>query len=108
MPQKTWSRDELILALELFFQEPRARGSATHPRVIELSEILNRLPLHPRDEREKHFRNPNGVGMKLSNFLRFDPDYKGVGLSRGNRLEEEVWHNLAGGTCQRQWDTLRD
>ena len=75
MPQKTWSRDELILALELFFQEPRARGSATHPRVIELSEILNLLPLHPRDEREKHFRNPNGVGMKLSNFLRFDPDY---------------------------------
>ena len=34
--------------------------------------------------------------MKLSNFLRFDPDYKGVGLSRGNRLEEEVWHNFAG------------
>jgi 5-methylcytosine-specific restriction protein A len=30
--------------------------------------------------------------MKISNFLRFDPSYKGVGLTRGNKLEEEIWH----------------
>jgi len=29
--------------------------------------------------------------MKICNFLRFDPDYNGVGLSRGNKLEKEVW-----------------
>ena len=34
--------------------------------------------------------------MKLSNFLRFDPNHEGVGLARGNRLEEEVWKNFSG------------
>jgi 5-methylcytosine-specific restriction protein A len=29
--------------------------------------------------------------MKLSNFLRYDPSYKGKGLSAGSHLEQEVW-----------------
>ena len=84
MKRHDWTRDELILALELYFREPAARGSKTHSEVIALSDVLNRLPLHPRSEREQFFRNPNGVAMKLSNFLRFDPDYEGTGLQRGN------------------------
>ena len=63
--------------------------------MIALSEVLNRLPLHPRGEREQFFRNPNGVAMKLGNFLRFDPDYDGAGIQRGNRLEEKVWNTFA-------------
>ena len=34
--------------------------------------------------------------MKLSNFLRFDPEYEGAGLRAGNRIEEEVWHEFVG------------
>jgi 5-methylcytosine-specific restriction protein A len=37
------------------------------------------------------FRNPNGVYMKLCNFLTRDPDYHGKGLERGGHLEQEVW-----------------
>jgi 5-methylcytosine-specific restriction protein A len=33
--------------------------------------------------------------MKLSNFLRFDPSYKGAGLKRGSHLEEEVWNTFS-------------
>ena len=80
MARHDWTRDELILALDLYTREPSARGSKNHPGVIELSHLLNRLPLHPQSEREEYFRNPNGVGMKLSNFLRFDPD-RGGGLA---------------------------
>lgn len=29
--------------------------------------------------------------MKLCNFLRFDPAYQGVGLSRGGKAEESIW-----------------
>lgn len=29
--------------------------------------------------------------MKICNFLRYDPTYDGVGLSRGNKLEKEIW-----------------
>jgi 5-methylcytosine-specific restriction protein A len=30
--------------------------------------------------------------MKLMNFRRFDPDYEGTGLQRGNKDEEVVWN----------------
>jgi 5-methylcytosine-specific restriction protein A len=33
--------------------------------------------------------------MKLSNFLRYDATYQGSGLSRGNKIEEEVWNEFA-------------
>ncbi|RMF83567.1 MAG: HNH endonuclease, partial [Nitrospinota bacterium] len=34
--------------------------------------------------------------MKLGNFLSIDPEYEGVGLSRGSKLDQEVWDELAG------------
>ena len=92
MRNPTWTRDELILALDLYFTTPAARGSKNHPKVIELSDFLNKLPIHSGIKPGETFRNPNGVGMKLSNFLRYDPDYKGKGLERGSKLEEEVWN----------------
>jgi len=85
-----WTRDELILALDLYVETSGALPSKTDPRVVELSELLNSLPIHP-DRADERFRNPNGVAMKLGNFVRFDPNYHGAGLPRGNRLEEEVW-----------------
>jgi 5-methylcytosine-specific restriction protein A len=95
MVNPSWTRDELILALDLYFRDPDARGNKTHPKVFELSETLKHLPIHPSSPSGTTFRNANGVGMKLSNFLRYDPDYKGKGLQRGSRLEEEVWSEFA-------------
>jgi 5-methylcytosine-specific restriction protein A len=90
-----WERDELILALALYFRHrPKVPGEG-HPDVIELSELLNALPIHAHRPNAEKFRNPNGVSMKLSNFLRFDPSYQGKGLLRGNRLEREVWDQFA-------------
>jgi 5-methylcytosine-specific restriction protein A len=95
-PNPDWTRDELILALDLYFREPAARGSKTHPECIKLSEALNSLPIHQGQAHGVTFRNANGVGMKLSNFLKYDPTYKGVGLTSGSRLEEEVWTTFSG------------
>ncbi|MEW8195555.1 MAG: HNH endonuclease [Candidatus Thiodiazotropha sp.] len=97
MKHPPWTRDELILALDLYFKEPSARGSKTHPAVIELSELLNRLPIRPPIDSDATYRNPNGVGLKLSNFLQYDPDYKGVGMKHGNKLEAVVWDEFANG-----------
>lgn len=91
-----WTRDELILALDLYFRVPAARGSKTHPECAALSDLLNRLPIHRDKDVGATFRNPNGVGMKLSNFLKYDPEYKGKGLAAGSRAEEEVWRTFAG------------
>ena len=96
MSTPDWSRDELILALDLYLRVPSAHGNKTNPEVQELSKILNLLPIHRGQDLDDDFRNPNGVGMKLSNFLRFDPSYEGKGLKRGSRLEEEIWATFSG------------
>ena len=91
-----WTRDELILALDLYFQENPLHTSQTNPKIVELSELLNRLPVHSDRPQEELFRNPNGVYMKLCNYLRLDPSNEAAGLSGGGKLEEEVWREFAG------------
>jgi len=90
-----WTREELILALDLYFRVEPTRISKDDPAIVELSAILNRLPFHEdRPDRDK-FRNPNGVYMKLCNFLRLDQGYAGTGLSHGGKLEEVVWNEFS-------------
>jgi len=87
----TWVRDEIILALDLYFRlDPKSMGK-THPEIISLSDLLNELPVHGAGRRNQKFRNPTGVHMKLRNFMRFDTKYLGRGLQRGGKLEEYVW-----------------
>jgi 5-methylcytosine-specific restriction protein A len=90
-----WHRDELILALDLYFRHPPAHISKEHPEVRALSKLLNQLPIHADRPDAVRFRNPNGVYMKLCNFLRLDPSYKGKGLQTGGGLEEKVWKEFA-------------
>lgn len=90
-----WTRDELILALDLYMRTGREQLGSDHPKVQDLSQLLNELPVHARNLRESKFRNANGVSMKLGNFLSLDPTYEGTGLERGSRLEKEVWDEFA-------------
>jgi 5-methylcytosine-specific restriction protein A len=86
-----WSRDELILALDLYVRHRPTFPDDRHPDVIELSGLLNRVAALSGVSRVANFRNPNGVAMKLQNFRRLDPDQHGKGLSGGGRGEEAVW-----------------
>lgn len=90
-----WTHDEHILALDLYLQYPKARNNKDHPKVIELSSLLNALPFHPADAKDTNFRNPNSISMKLNNFKRCDPQYTGAGLTRGAKLEKEVWDKFS-------------
>jgi len=82
-----WSRDELILALDLYFRVGKARQH--HPDVVALSQILrSALGGDPAD---RSLRSPDSVHLKLQNFLRLDPSYRGAGMTGGGRLEAEVW-----------------
>jgi 5-methylcytosine-specific restriction protein A len=92
-----WSRDELILALNLYVDSKGNPPGKNSEGVMELSKLLNQM-----DSQITHhasdFRNPNGVYMKVMNFRRFDPVYIAQGkkgLQRGNQLEEEVWNDFA-------------
>ena len=90
MRNPNWTEDELLLVIHLYFENGWL--DKTHPKVIEMSQILNRLPVHSKENRQKNFRNPNGVAMKLGNLMRLDPDYEGEGLKSGGRLEEQLWN----------------
>lgn len=93
-----WSRDELILALELYLRYRGRLPGASNPEVIELSALLNRMATRLAKSDATRFRNPNGVAKKLGNFSRFDPEYTAggrVGLWRGAKAEEEVWQTFA-------------
>jgi predicted HNH restriction endonuclease len=93
-----WTRDELILALDMYLRyagTPPGKGS---PEIAELSETLNRLARYLGLTRGDRFRNINGAYMKLMNFRRFDPAFTKagkVGLERGGKDEEEVWKEFA-------------
>lgn len=89
-----WTRDEIILALDLYFRVDYKKVSKNDPEILALSDLLNRLPIHSDRPNEAKFRNPNGVYMKLGNLRRFDPTYTGVGLKAGNRIEEDVWRDF--------------
>jgi len=95
MRNPKWHRDEIILALDLYFKLEPGQIHARNQDVIELSDTLNQLPIHEfRPDAEK-FRNPNGVGLKLSNFLAIDPSYDGKGMESYSKLDEEVFFEFA-------------
>src|SRR5580704_3545089 len=92
----SWARDELILALDLYFRHRPLKINHVHPEVMGLSDFLKTLGVHPNPPDQKSFRNPNSVYMKLCNFLRLDPSYKGRGLSRGGTRDLVVWNEFSG------------
>ena len=95
MKNPKWHRDELILALDLYFRHSPSHISKTHPEIIELSRLLKELPIYSEEVNKENFRNPNAVYMKLCNFLSIDPDYTGAGLRSGGKGDQIVWDKFA-------------
>lgn len=91
MRNPKWHRDEIILALDLYFQLEPGQINHANPRIIEVSKNLNRLPIHDIRPDEVKFRNPNGVSLKLSNFLAIDPYYHGKGMQSFSKLDKKVF-----------------
>ncbi|MEB2605017.1 HNH endonuclease [Burkholderia cenocepacia] len=94
-----WSRDELILALELYMRHRVSPPSKGAPEIAVLSSVLNKLGVVLGQRISETYRNENGVYMKLMNFRSLDPEYTAqgkTGLSQGNKDEALVWDEFAG------------
>lgn len=61
-----WVRDEVILALDLYFHTLKKTFSTNDKEVIELSALLNELPIIPVAVRTDDFRNVNGMHYQLT------------------------------------------
>lgn len=107
-----WSRDELILALDLYLRHRPIIPGKTSPEINELSDLLNQLGSALALRHSNTFRNPNGVYMKLMNFKALDPDYVSqgkVGLKAGGKFDQEVWDQFAKdpAKCRRLAERIR-
>jgi putative restriction endonuclease len=79
-----WTREEHILAFNLYCQIPFGTIHMRNPRIIELARLLG--------------RSVGSVSYKLSNFARLDPSLlaRGIkGSSHGSKGEAEVWEEFA-------------
>jgi 5-methylcytosine-specific restriction protein A len=83
-----WARDEVLLALDLYFQCGGRVPASNDPRVVALSETLRGLPYHPASARKPSFRNADGVVFKLENLRQVAT---GKGLANVAAIDRQIW-----------------
>jgi 5-methylcytosine-specific restriction protein A len=86
-----WTREEVILALDLYQDCGDTIPSKGDKRVRELSELLRSLPYHRIAARKESFRNADGVAFKLQNLRQVAT---GKGLGNVANADREVWNEL--------------
>lgn len=84
-----WARDEIILACRLVMENDWKGLDAHDSRVVELSVLLQKFPIHAEAERNEKFRNPNGVARKTFDIATRHPEYQGK-PTNGSALDVAV------------------
>lgn len=82
--QNKWTRDELILALSVYFQLPFGRLNRTTPEVKELARLIG--------------RTDNSAALRLVNFAACDPyitESGRTGMPAGKAVCEPIWDEFA-------------
>lgn len=95
MRNPDWLPDEALLLLELYLRRGRRALQASDSDVVELSDVLNRLTLHPLAARTPTFRNPAGISMKIANLRSLDPEASGSALSAASDIDRVTWYAFA-------------
>ena len=63
-----FTRDEAILALDVLYSSNELRLNKDSKEIIELSKLLNELPIIPNNARSESFRNYTGVTQQVNAF----------------------------------------
>lgn len=83
MARREWTREELIVAFNLYCKIPFGKIHIRNPLVMELAKAIG--------------RTPSAVSWKLANFARLDPALQRrniVGATHGAQAEVEVWEEF--------------
>jgi 5-methylcytosine-specific restriction protein A len=86
-----WTKEETILALDLYFSCDQRVPSRGDPRVAALSQFLRSLAIHPPHKKKESFRNPDGVRFKIQNLRAVKT---GRGLGNVSHVDRSVWGEL--------------
>jgi putative restriction endonuclease len=88
--QRLWTRDELMLAINLYCKTPFGRLHRRNPDVVRLSTLIG--------------RTPSSVAYKLVNFASLDPSLTARGIRgavNASKLDRMVWDEF-----YNNWDEL--
>ena len=81
MAQKNlWTREELIIAFNLYLKLPFGKMNKSTPEIIQLANLIG--------------RTPSSIGMRLGNFASVDPYHQGRGvggLKNGMNQVQPIW-----------------
>lgn len=81
--RKLWSRDEMILVLNLYLKLPFGKMDRRNPDVIHLANIIG--------------RTPNAIALRLVNFASYDPilQQRGIsGMTHGGKKCSDYWNEF--------------
>ena len=79
-----WSREETILAYDLYCRTPFAKIHKANKDIIALAELIG--------------RTPSSVGLKMANLAHFDPELRSrnvSGMSNASKLDKEIFEEFA-------------
>ncbi|OPZ87201.1 MAG: hypothetical protein BWY76_00579 [bacterium ADurb.Bin429] len=83
MPNRAWTREELIIVFNLYCALSFGQYDARNTRVIQVAHAIG--------------RTPNSVAMKLCNYASLDPAHqrRGVkGLANASRADKAIWSEM--------------
>ncbi|MBS1574493.1 MAG: HNH endonuclease [Bacteroidetes bacterium] len=83
MANKNWSKEELILAFNLYLKLPFGKMHSRTPEIIHLANIIG--------------RTPDSIAIRLTNFAHIDPYHqeRGIkGMSGGKKQVEPIWNEF--------------
>ncbi len=78
--QKLWTREELILAINLYCKLPFGKMHNRNSEIINFANLID--------------RTPSSIALKLGNFASFDPTLKERGIkgaSNASKLDKKIW-----------------
>lgn len=81
--QRLWTRDELILGINLYSKLRFGQLHKGNPQIIDLANLID--------------RTPSSVALKLVNFASMDPvlQQRGIkGMSNRGNLDREIWNEF--------------
>ncbi|MFT3880798.1 MAG: HNH endonuclease [Gemmatales bacterium] len=75
-----WTRDQLLIALQLYLETDFGRLHGKNPEIIELANKIG--------------RTPSALAMKACNFASIDPKLSQKGLSGASQADRALWQEL--------------
>lgn len=91
MKNPTWTRDEIILAMDFYMDHFESIPAKDSSEINDLSKLLNKFRNKNGLHGDAKFRNNSGVYMKMMNLRGFDDRYTGSGLKASSKGDREVW-----------------